>query len=75
MSFGTVIHCLSVVTFMDANGDGDGIGEFQGLMRRLDYLHGLGITAMWLMPFQPSRYSDVGRRNLRLFSRRVVDYC
>ncbi len=70
-----VIYCLSVATFMDANGDGDGIGEFQGLMRRLDYLHGLGITAMWLMPFQPSRYSDVGRRNLRLFSRRVVDYC
>ena len=68
-----VIYCLSVATYMDANGDG--IGDFQGLMRRLDYLHGLGITAMWLMPFQPSRYSDVGRRNLRLFSRRVVDYC
>jgi maltose alpha-D-glucosyltransferase/alpha-amylase len=47
-----VIYCLSVATFMDANGDG--IGDFQGLMRRLDYLHGLGITAIWLMPFQPS---------------------
>ena len=45
-----VIYCLSVGTYMDANGDG--IGDFQGLMRRLDYLHGLGITAIWLMPFQ-----------------------
>ena len=34
-----VIYCLSVGTFMDANADG--IGDFQGLMRRLDYLHGL----------------------------------
>ena len=47
-----VIYCLSVGTFMDANGDG--IGDFQGLMRRLDYLHGLGVTAIWLMPFQTS---------------------
>jgi maltose alpha-D-glucosyltransferase / alpha-amylase len=53
-----VIYCLSVGTFMDANGDG--IGDFQGLMRRLDYLHGLGITAIWLMPFQPSPYRDDG---------------
>jgi maltose alpha-D-glucosyltransferase/alpha-amylase len=43
---------------MDANGDG--IGDFQGLMRRLDYLHGLGVTAIWLMPFQPSPYRDDG---------------
>src|SRR3989442_1367188 len=43
---------------MDANGDG--IGDFPGLMRRLDYLHGLGITAIWLMPFQPSPYRDDG---------------
>ena len=47
-----VIYCLSVGTYMDANGDG--IGDFKGLLRRLDYLHGLGITAIWLMPFQPS---------------------
>ena len=53
-----VIYCLSVGTFMDANGDG--IGDFQGLMRRLDYLHGLGITAIWLMPFQPSPDRDDG---------------
>jgi maltose alpha-D-glucosyltransferase / alpha-amylase len=53
-----VIYCLSVATFMDANGDG--IGDFQGLTRRLDYLHGLGITTIWLMPFQPSPYRDDG---------------
>ena len=43
---------------MDA--DGDGIGDFKGLIRRLDYLHGLGITAIWLMPFQPSPGRDGG---------------
>jgi maltose alpha-D-glucosyltransferase/alpha-amylase len=53
-----IIYCLSVATYMDANGDG--IGDFQGLMRRLDYLQGLGVTAIWLMPFQPSPYKDDG---------------
>ena len=53
-----VIYCLSVGTYMDANGDG--IGDFEGLMRRLDYLHGLGITAVWLMPFQTSPCKDDG---------------
>jgi maltose alpha-D-glucosyltransferase/alpha-amylase len=53
-----VIYCLSVATYMDANGDG--VGDFQGLMRRLDYLHGLGVTAIWLMPFQSSPGRDDG---------------
>ena len=53
-----VIYCLSVGTYMDANGDG--VGDFKGLLRRLDYLHGLGITAIWLMPFQPSPGKDDG---------------
>ncbi len=53
-----VIYCLSVATYMDANGDG--IGDFEGLMRRLDYLQGMGITAIWLMPFQPSPCRDDG---------------
>ena len=53
-----VIYCLSVGTFMDA--DGDGIGDFAGLERRLDYLQGLGVTAVWLMPFQPSPKRDGG---------------
>jgi len=43
---------------MDSNADG--IGDFQGLMRRLDYLHGLGVTALWLMPFQKSPCRDDG---------------
>src|ERR1700739_2217869 len=53
-----VIYCLSVGTYMDANGDG--IGDFSGLLRRLDYLHGLGITAIWLMPFPTSPHRDDG---------------
>jgi len=53
-----VVYCLSVATFMDA--DGDGVGDFKGLMRRLDYLQGLGVTAIWLMPFQPSPGRDGG---------------
>src|ERR1039457_1424929 len=53
-----VIYSLSVATYMDANGDG--IGDFKGLLRRLDYLQGMGITAIWLMPFQPSPGRDTG---------------
>lgn len=53
-----IIYCLSVSTYMDANGDG--IGDFSGLMNRLDYLQGLGVTAIWLMPFQPSPCRDDG---------------
>jgi|SRR5215467_1050285 len=53
-----IIYCLSVGTYMDANGDG--IGDFHGLARRLHYLHGLGITAIWLMPFQTSPHRDDG---------------
>jgi len=53
-----VIYCLSVSTYMDANGDG--VGDFRGLMNRLDYLQGLGVTAIWLMPFQPSPLKDDG---------------
>ena len=53
-----IIYCLSVGTFMDANGDG--VGDFAGLERRLDYIQGLGATAIWLMPFQPSPQRDGG---------------
>jgi maltose alpha-D-glucosyltransferase/alpha-amylase len=53
-----VIYCLSVGSYMDSNADG--IGDFEGLMRRLDYLHGLGVTAVWLMPFQTSPCKDDG---------------
>ncbi|HEY1580582.1 MAG TPA: alpha-amylase family protein [Terracidiphilus sp.] len=53
-----VFYCLSVATYMDANGDG--VGDFQGLLRRLDYLQGMGFTALWLMPFQCSPGRDSG---------------
>jgi maltose alpha-D-glucosyltransferase / alpha-amylase len=53
-----VIYCLHVGTFMDTNGDG--VGDFEGLMRRLDYLAGLGVTCIWLMPFQASPGRDDG---------------
>jgi maltose alpha-D-glucosyltransferase/alpha-amylase len=53
-----VVYCLHVGTYMDANGDG--IGDFEGLMRRLDYLAGLGVTCLWLMPFQKSPRRDDG---------------
>jgi len=42
------------------DSDGDGTGDFKGLTRRLDYLHGLGVTAIWLMPFQVSPHRDDG---------------
>ncbi|AFT87650.1 alpha-amylase family protein [Paraburkholderia phenoliruptrix] len=53
-----IVYCLSVGSFMDANGDG--VGDFKGLLRRLDYLQGLGVTTIWLMPFQPSPGRDNG---------------
>jgi maltose alpha-D-glucosyltransferase/alpha-amylase len=54
----SIFYCLAVGTYMDANGDG--VGDFKGLLRRLDYLQGLGITTIWLMPFQPSPGKDDG---------------
>jgi maltose alpha-D-glucosyltransferase/alpha-amylase len=53
-----VIYCLDVEKFQDANGDG--IGDFEGLMRRLDYLAGLGVTCVWLQPFYGSPNRDNG---------------
>jgi maltose alpha-D-glucosyltransferase/alpha-amylase len=53
-----VVYCVNVETFVDANGDG--VGDFEGLMRRLDYLAGLGVTCLWLLPFYPSPRRDDG---------------
>src|SRR5947199_8371459 len=53
-----IIYNLDVRTFMDA--DGDGVGDFRGLTGRLDYLAGLGVNAIWLMPFYPSPNRDGG---------------
>jgi alpha-glucosidase len=43
-----------------ADGNGDGIGDFQGLIARLDYLRDLGIDAIWLSPHYPSPFLDCG---------------
>jgi trehalose synthase len=53
-----VVYCLDVETFLDS--DGDGCGDLSGLTDRLDYLGGLGVTCLWLMPFYPSRQRDDG---------------
>ncbi|ODT79267.1 MAG: trehalose synthase [Pelagibacterium sp. SCN 64-44] len=53
-----VIYCVDVEKFMDANGDG--IGDFQGLADRLDYLERLGVNCLWLNPFFPSPNRDNG---------------
>src|ERR687889_1258813 len=53
-----VIYCLDVETFADS--DGDGVGDFRGLIGKIDYLAGLGVTCVWLMPFFPSPNRDDG---------------
>jgi trehalose synthase len=53
-----VVYCLDVETFFD--GDGDGCGDLVGLTERIDYLAGIGVTCLWLMPFYPSPRRDDG---------------
>jgi trehalose synthase len=53
-----VVYCLDVETFLDS--DGDGCGDLPGLTERIDYLAGLGVSCLWLMPFYPSRQRDDG---------------
>src|SRR6201993_3822767 len=53
-----IIYELHVKTFCDS--DGDGMGDFRGLMEKLDYLQELGVTALWLLPFYPSPLRDDG---------------
>ena len=53
-----VIYELHVRAFQDSNGDG--IGDFPGLLSRLDYLQDLGVTCLWLLPFFPSPLRDDG---------------
>ncbi|HZY81838.1 MAG TPA: maltose alpha-D-glucosyltransferase [Cyclobacteriaceae bacterium] len=60
-----IIYELSVRAFFDSNGDG--IGDFQGLIQKLDYLEDLGIDTIWLLPFYPSPLKDDGYD--------VTEYC
>jgi alpha-glucosidase len=43
-----------------ADGNGDGIGDFPGIIARLDYLRDLGVDAIWLSPHYPSPFLDCG---------------
>ncbi|MBC8092119.1 MAG: trehalose synthase [Pseudonocardia sp.] len=53
-----VVYCLDVETFADGNGDG--CGDFRGLIQHIDHLDRLGVTCLWLMPFYPSPDRDDG---------------
>ncbi len=55
---GAVIYQLIPRSYADGNGDG--IGDFQGLASRLNYLRWLGIEAIWLTPIYPSPLQDGG---------------
>jgi maltose alpha-D-glucosyltransferase / alpha-amylase len=53
-----IIYQAHVKSFFDSNNDG--IGDFQGLTQKLDYLHNLGVTCLWILPFFPSPLRDDG---------------
>jgi maltose alpha-D-glucosyltransferase / alpha-amylase len=53
-----VLYSLDVRTYKDSNGDG--IGDLQGVISKLDYLASLGVTCIWLLPFYPSPLYDNG---------------
>jgi maltose alpha-D-glucosyltransferase/alpha-amylase len=53
-----IVYQLHVKAFFDSTDDG--IGDFQGLTRKLDYLADLGVSALWLLPFYPSPLRDDG---------------
>jgi maltose alpha-D-glucosyltransferase / alpha-amylase len=53
-----VVYQAHVKSFFDSNNDG--VGDFQGLTRKLDYVQSLGVTCLWLLPFFPSPLRDDG---------------
>ena len=53
-----IIYQVHVKSFFDANNDG--VGDFPGLLAKLDYIAELGVTAIWLLPFYPSPRRDDG---------------
>src|SRR3712207_9471155 len=70
-----VVYCLDIDTFADS--DGDGCGDIQGLIGRLDYLARLGVTCLWLHPIHPSPNRDDGydATDFRSEERRVGKEC
>ena len=60
-----IVYELHVKAFHDA--DGDGVGDFRGLIERLDYIQALGANCLWLLPFYPSPLRDDGYD--------IADYC
>lgn len=60
-----VVYQIYPRSFQDSNGDG--IGDLEGIRRRLDYVAGLGVDAIWLSPIFPSPMADFGYD--------VADYC
>jgi alpha-glucosidase len=60
-----VVYQIYPRSFQDA--DSDGVGDLEGIRRRLDHLAWLGVDAVWLSPFQPSPMADFGYD--------VADYC
>src|SRR5512134_3002120 len=60
-----IIYELPVKSFFDSNHDG--IGDFPGLLEKLDYVESLGVTCLWLLPFFPSPLRDDGYD--------ISDYC
>src|SRR4051812_20383983 len=53
-----IIYQLHVKSFFDSNEDG--VGDFEGVTRKLDYIRDLGVSAIWVMPFYPSPLKDDG---------------
>ena len=53
-----IIYQLHIKAFFDANNDG--IGDFAGLMQKLDYVRELGVDTLWILPFYPSPLRDDG---------------
>lgn len=53
-----ILYEVHIKSFCDGNNDG--IGDFKGLISKLDYLEDLGVTAIWLLPFYPSPLKDDG---------------
>src|ERR1044071_3534950 len=53
-----VVYEVHVRAFFDSNNDG--IGDFRGLIRKLDYIQDLGVNTIWLLPFYPSPGRDDG---------------